>query len=147
MGNPPVEVAIAVLYQQGRFLLQLRDNIPNILYPGYWAFFGGHLEPGEDAFTGVKRELLEEIGYAPPRLDLFQRRMSNTIIRNVFHGPLTVPVESLQLNEGWDLGLCSIADVRRGACYSPKAQEERPLGPPHQEILLMFLEHYPSFDT
>jgi len=145
MGQTPVEVAIALLYQDGHFLLQLRDNIPGILYPGYWAFFGGHLDPGEDALTGVKRELFEEIGYAPPRLDLFERRVSDTLIRNVFHGPLTVPVESLQLNEGWDLGLWSLDDIQRGVRYSAKAQAERPLGPPHRQILLAFLDQYPAF--
>jgi hypothetical protein len=40
------QVAIAILYRQDQFLLQLRDNIPNIAYPGHWGFFGGHLDPG-----------------------------------------------------------------------------------------------------
>jgi hypothetical protein len=34
----PVEVAIAILYSSDRFLMQLRDNIPGIFYPGHWAF-------------------------------------------------------------------------------------------------------------
>ena len=57
----PVEVAIAILFKDGQFLLQLRDNIPTIIYPGHWAFFGGHVEPGETAEAGVWRELKEEI--------------------------------------------------------------------------------------
>jgi 8-oxo-dGTP diphosphatase len=35
------EVALAILYREGEFLLQLRDDIPTILYPGYWTLFGG----------------------------------------------------------------------------------------------------------
>lgn len=135
------EVAIAILYQNDQFLLQLRDDVPGILYPGHWGFFGGHLEPGEDAETAVYRELEEEIGYRAPCLELFERREFDHAIRNVFQGPLMVPVHQLELNEGWDLGLCTVADIQRGARFSEKAGEDRPLGPPHQKILLSFLEH------
>ncbi|MBD0269061.1 MAG: NUDIX domain-containing protein [Cyanobacteria bacterium Co-bin8] len=134
------EVAIAILYQDDQFLLQLRDNIPGIFFPGYWAFFGGHLEPGEDPLTAAYRELQEEIGYQAPQLELFERFETEQVIRNVFHGPLLVPVASLELNEGWDLGLWSVEDIQRGQRYSERAGEERPLGPPHQKILLSFLE-------
>jgi len=137
---PRHEVAIAILYQEGKILLQLRDNIPTIVYPGYWAFFGGHLEPGEDPDAGVRRELEEEIGYGPPWLRLFRRIESEFAIRHVFYGPLTVPVEQLVLNEGWDLGLWSEAQIRAGQRYSERAGEVRPLGEPHQQILLAFLE-------
>ncbi|NMG61182.1 NUDIX hydrolase, partial [Geitlerinema sp. P-1104] len=39
------EVAIAILHQNGRYLMQLRDDIPTIVYPGQWTFFGGTVEP------------------------------------------------------------------------------------------------------
>jgi 8-oxo-dGTP pyrophosphatase MutT (NUDIX family) len=133
------EVAIAILYQGDRFLLQLRDDIPTIAWPGHWAFFGGHLEPGEDPDTAVYRELQEEIGYDAPQLELFKRSESETVVRHVYHGPLAVPVESLVLTEGLDLGLWSVDDIHRGKRYSARAEEERPLGPPHQQILLSFL--------
>ncbi|WP_017300143.1 NUDIX hydrolase [Nodosilinea nodulosa] len=135
------EVAIAILYQGDRFLLQLRDDIPTIAWPGHWAFFGGHLEPGEDPDTAVYRELLEEIGYAAPRLTLFERLEDDAVVRHVYHGPLVVPVESLVLSEGLDLGLWSTADIHRGDRFSTRANESRPLGPPHQQILLSFLGH------
>lgn len=146
MGQKPdskPEVAIAILYQNDQFLLQLRDDIPGIFFPGYWAFFGGHLEPGEDPSTAVYRELEEEIGYRAPKLNLFERFETEQVVRNVFHGPLVVPVESLVLSEGWDMGLWTVEDIHRGSRYSAKAQQERPLGPPHQRILLSFLEQYP----
>jgi 8-oxo-dGTP diphosphatase len=138
--QPPMpEVAIAILYQNNQFLMQLRDDIPTILYPGHWAFFGGHLDPEEDPTTGVFRELQEEIGYHPPQLDLFERVEANGIIRNVYHGSLVVPVEQLDLQEGLDLGLCSPADIQRGYRYSAIAGEDRPLGAPHQQILQRFI--------
>lgn len=133
------EVAIAILYQGDRFLLQLRDDIPTIAWPGHWAFFGGHLEPGELPDAAVYRELQEEIGYDAPQLTLFKRSESETVVRHVYHGPLVVPVESLVLTEGLDLGLWSVEDIHRGQRYSARAQAERPIGLPHQELLLSFL--------
>ena len=135
------EVAIAILYQGDRFLLQLRDDIPTIAWPGHWAFFGGHLEPGESPEVAGYRELREEIGYDAPQLTLFQRSESETVVRHVYHGPLVVPVANLVLTEGLDLGLCSVEDIHRGQYYSPRAAEELPIGPPHQQLLLSFLRH------
>jgi 8-oxo-dGTP diphosphatase len=135
------EVALAILYQGDRFLMQLRDDIPGIAYPGHWGFFGGHIEPGEDPLTAVRRELLEEIGYAPPALYPFQRVEADQVVRHIFYGPLPVSVDSLDLLEGWDLGLWSVAEIRQGQRYSERAGQVRPLGIPHQEILLSFLAH------
>lgn len=41
-----VEVALAMLLRDGRWLMQLRDEIPTIVAPGCWGLFGGHLDPG-----------------------------------------------------------------------------------------------------
>ena len=44
------EIAAAVVFDtSGRLLLQQRDDIPNILYPGKIGLFGGHRE-GEETF-------------------------------------------------------------------------------------------------
>lgn len=32
------KVALAILHQDGKFLMQLRDDNPDILYPGHWGF-------------------------------------------------------------------------------------------------------------
>ena len=134
-------VAIAILHQGDQFLMQLRDDIPGIPYPGYWAFFGGHLEPGEAPEDAMQRELLEEIGYQPPVLSKFGIYADDKVVRHVFHGPLTVGIEAFVLGEGWDFGFFTIEDIKRGDRYSEIAQQVRPLGPPHQQILLDFLSH------
>ena len=41
------EVALAVLERNGAWLLQLRDDLESILYPGHWGLFGGHLDADE----------------------------------------------------------------------------------------------------
>ncbi|MCP2730098.1 NUDIX hydrolase [Limnofasciculus baicalensis] len=140
MTNQPVEVAIAILYRSGKFLMQLRDNIPGILYPGYWAFFGGHIEPGETPEDGVKREVFEEISYILPEVSKFRCYQDERVMRHVFHGPLTVELNQLVLTEGWDIGLLTPEQIRSGSCYSQKAEQFRPLGPIHQKILLDFIE-------
>lgn len=146
INQPKVEVAIAILYQDNQFLMQLRDNNPNIVYPGYWAFFGGHIEPEESPEDAMWRELEEEIGYTPPTLVEFRRYIEDPqVVRHVFHAPLNVAAETLQLNEGWDLGLFTIEDIQRGDRYSDRAGQVRPLGEPHQKILLDFLDSLHCF--
>lgn len=140
MNKPVVSVAVAILYREDKFFMQLRDNISGILYPGCWGFFGGHLESGETPLEGVKRELVEEIGYTPPSLSLFERYTEAEVIRYVYHAPLTVPKEQLVLGEGWDMDFVTIEDIKRGECYSKKADQIRPIGLPHRKILLNFIE-------
>lgn len=134
------QVAIAILHQNDQFLMQLRDDVPGIVYPGQWGFFGGHIEPGELPMAAVRRELVEEIRYAPPVVTLFQIYESPQVIRHVFVVPLTVSVAELELHEGWDLGLFTIEEVKRGDRYSEKAGQVRPMARPPQQILLDFLE-------
>ncbi|MHC5594357.1 MAG: NUDIX hydrolase [Nostoc sp.] len=144
MNNQQVHVAIAILYQKNKFLMQLRDNIPGILYPGYWALFGGHIEPGETPDVAVKREILEEIGYILPPFVEFGCYRDERVVRHVFHAPLLVELNQLVLNEGWDMGLLTPEDIRQGNCYSQNAGEVRPLGATHQRIMLDFIEKNPT---
>lgn len=135
----PIPVAMAIIYQDDKYLMQLRDDIPNIVYPGVWGFFGGHLEPEEKPETGLKRELIEEIDYSVEALTKFCCQVSDRFIRHVFSCPLTVPLDQLELREGWDLGLLSLTDIRRGDCYSVRARATKPIGAIHRQILLDFI--------
>lgn len=132
-------VAIAILHQDNRFLMQLRDNIPTIRYPGYWALFGGHLEPDEHPDQAVRRELQEEIGHTPDRLTPFNIYADNQVVRHVYCGQVSVDLGALQLNEGWDMDWLTITDIQRGDRYSHRADQVRPVSPIHQQILLDFI--------
>lgn len=142
--NAPIEVAIAILPHDGKFLMQLRDNIPTILYPGLWGLFGGHIEQGETPEIAVEREILEEIGYKITNPHKFGLYSDDRIVRHVFYTPLVVSIDRLVLGEGWDFGLLTTAQIRAGAAYSPIAGEERPLGTVHQQIMTDFIEWWGS---
>ena len=55
-------VLTGILRDNDLFLL-VKRNKNDDLYPGAWEFPGGHLEDGETLKDGLKRELMEEIGY------------------------------------------------------------------------------------
>jgi 8-oxo-dGTP diphosphatase len=61
-------ISFAILIDtQGRFLLQQRDDVPDIVAPGKIGLFGGHREGNETFFECVVREVEEETGLALPR--------------------------------------------------------------------------------
>lgn len=132
-------MAIAILHQDGKFLMQLRDDLPNIFYPGHWALFGGHIEPDEPPDTAIRRELLEEIAYTPPTIAKFGDYIDDQVIRHVYQAELIVDVRDLALNEGMDLALVTVAEIRQGERWSNRIHQTRPLGAPHQCILLDFI--------
>lgn len=54
-------VAAIITVEDGRYLMQLRDDIPRIFYPGHWGCFGGAVGPGEGPLHALNRELAEEL--------------------------------------------------------------------------------------
>lgn len=140
MNGQLVNVAVAILYRENKFLMQLRDNIPNIIAPGCWALFGGHIEPGETPEIAVQREVLEEIGYELTAFSQFGIYSDQKAVRYVFQAPLLVPLNQLVLSEGWDLDLLTAEDIQQGEYFSQKAGEVRPLAILPQKIMLDFIK-------
>jgi 8-oxo-dGTP pyrophosphatase MutT (NUDIX family) len=139
------EVAIAILYRENKLLMQLRDNIPTILYPGWWGLFGGHIEPGESPLEAVVREITEEICYdfpQPPKF--FGIYADEKVYRHVFFAELMVPLSDLKLCEGWDFKLLSKSEIESGKAFSPIADQFRDIGIVHQKILSDFIDRYPD---
>lgn len=84
-GNPALVHAVArvqVFDRQGRILLQLRSAAKDI-QPGKWdTAVGGHLLPGEEAEAAARREMHEELGVAPDRLEFLHRFLWRTPVES-----------------------------------------------------------------
>lgn len=55
-----VEVAVGLVYHEGRYLIARRN--PGVHLAGFWEFPGGKCEPGEALEDCLQRELFEELG-------------------------------------------------------------------------------------
>ncbi|WP_411869415.1 NUDIX hydrolase [Vulcanococcus limneticus] len=134
-----VEVALAMLQREGRWLLQLRDEIPGIVAPGCWGLFGGHLEPGETPEQAVRRELLEEIGWQPRLLHYAMEQRLHRRTAHVFRAELSVPLEQLQLLEGQDMALVSSEELLSGTIWSARLASPRPLADGLAQVMQQLL--------
>ena len=67
----PVEIAAAVIEDQGRLLIARRWD--DAVLGGYWEFPGGKRRPGESLIACVLREVDEEIGVAIEVGDVIER--------------------------------------------------------------------------
>ena len=59
--HPVDAVAALLIPAPGRYVMQLRDDRPEIIYPGHWACFGGAMRAGEAPLDTLRRELREEL--------------------------------------------------------------------------------------
>ena len=101
--NSPAEgVAVILRTSNGRFLLVQRDKKVGIRYPGYWALFGGTVDPGETPEDAACRELEEELELLISSKDLRKvtQYVSNLKKEYVYMAPLVVSIEALILREG-----------------------------------------------
>jgi 8-oxo-dGTP pyrophosphatase MutT (NUDIX family) len=69
--RPCDAVAALLVHDDGRYIMQLRDSKQGIFYPGHWGCFGGAVEHGEDPTDALRRELREELEFAPAGLRRF----------------------------------------------------------------------------
>jgi 8-oxo-dGTP pyrophosphatase MutT (NUDIX family) len=105
---PSDAVAAILVTADGRYLLQHRDDIPHIWYPGAWALFGGGIDPGESEHDALVRELREEIGFEPRAATVFTRFRfdfqfagAGTCLRTFYEVPITeADVATMHLSEG-----------------------------------------------
>ena len=115
MINKVNQTVKAIIYSKGKILLQLRDEKPNIFYPGCWGLFGGNVDKNEEPVDALKRELEEEIRFQPKTLKLlfsWNHYKYNSIL-HFFLVPLSIDYEDLCLNEGQSMNLFSLEQINK----------------------------------
>lgn len=71
--SPSNAVAALIQLEDGRYLMQHRDNMPSIWYPGHWGCFGGAVDEGESPLEALRRELYEELSFSITKAMYFTR--------------------------------------------------------------------------
>lgn len=141
-----LEIALAMVEQEGKWLLQLRDDLDWIVAPGCWGLFGGHMEPGESPEEALRRELLEEISWRAGSLHPWFTHRNPQRVAHFFLTSLEAPLSSLQLREGQDYLLAETTALQSGQVWSPVLKEFRPLAPSLQ-LALEELKRGSQFST
>jgi 8-oxo-dGTP pyrophosphatase MutT (NUDIX family) len=97
-----VTATALIVDSAGRFLLQHRDDKPDIYNPGLWGSFGGTIEPYETPHDGLLRELQEELSWQPESIELYGAYPydGGKLLIYVSIVPIAVPIEQLVLGEG-----------------------------------------------
>ncbi len=124
MSEKRLSVTAILLNDDGNVLLQLRDNKPNLSFPGAWTLLAGSAEAGEEPLAAMRRELEEEIEYAPEKLHFFTMYHHSGIEDYVFVGYIDMSEERLnrQLHEGQRVQFFTPREVKE--LNLPYGQEE-----------------------
>jgi len=89
-GSVGRHVGALLIVPDGRYLMQLRDDRPDVHLAGEWGLFGGSVEPGESFAAALLRELHEELSFAPSRYAWFTELAFSCPDANVPPGHKTV---------------------------------------------------------
>jgi 8-oxo-dGTP pyrophosphatase MutT (NUDIX family) len=123
--QPGDAAAAIIVLDDGRYVLQLRDQKPGIFYPGHWGLFGGAIDPAETPEEALRRELREETGLVVEAARVVTE-FTYTIGR---HGRIAryfyeVPIRhealaKMELREGSDMRPFSAAEILTKARVVP----------------------------
>jgi 8-oxo-dGTP pyrophosphatase MutT (NUDIX family) len=120
--SPAPSVGAIIVTPDRRYLLQLRDDVPEIWFPGHWGLFGGAIDAGESPEQALRRELIEEIGVAPRKVAYFTEFHFNfgfaggVMTPRLFYEVRVTPDEiaDMRLGEGSDMRLFAEGELPRG---------------------------------
>ncbi len=92
-------VAALIVLEDGRYVMQLRDAVPNIFYPDHWGCFGGAVDEGEYPVQALRRELHEELEFEVVnakefvRFDFDMTKLGQKKVYRIYY-EIPVPAES-----------------------------------------------------
>jgi 8-oxo-dGTP diphosphatase len=101
-----LEIAQVLLVdRQGRLVIYLRDDKPDIPFPNHWDLIGGHVEAGETPEQALVRETKEEIGLELKQWRFFRRYEclagdAYPNIKFIYHAKIDCLAAELPLFEG-----------------------------------------------
>ncbi len=128
------QCALLLINQEGRLLLQLRDDKPTLEYPNCWGFFGGQAEDGETPEQTIIREISEELNYDLKNPEYLGNFGFEVYDQHVFYKiDPTLQLEDLNVMEGQRGGFFNLAEIRK-----------LPLAFNVLEIVEAYFKKYPS---
>lgn len=117
MGNKRPQCGLLIENSEGKVLLQLRDNNPDIPYPNCWGTFGGQIEEQETSEGAIRREIWEELGYElsdPEYFGNFLFDGYNIYIYKIVDRNLAL--DAITINEGQKGRFFSLEEIRDVDC-------------------------------
>ncbi len=113
------EIAQVLLFDHdGRLLIYLRDDKPEIPFPNHWDLFGGHVEQGEAPEQALVREVKEELGITLQNWRFFRRfdciaGDAYPNVKHIYWAALPHDNRQLTLYEGQRLTSISLAERKQ----------------------------------
>jgi 8-oxo-dGTP pyrophosphatase MutT (NUDIX family) len=137
--SPIMSAGVILVDPQGCVLLQLRDDSPEIMFPGHWGITGGAALEGETPEQTAVREVMEETGLCIECVDTFKvysksgPRRGSRYETHYFYASTDRSVETMTVGEGRELRF-----------FAPEEIEGIPIAYGHKEVLADFLAspHY-----
>ncbi len=137
--NSGREVVVLLPYSAGKLLMQLRDEVEFIDYPGHWGLFGGSIEKDDVVpADAARRELWEEVGYCPEVLtDMGTRfygsdielKSHRNMVQHTYSCEFSISAAEIRLTEGMDYGFFSLDEILTGSLYSSRIDSSFPVVP------------------
>jgi 8-oxo-dGTP pyrophosphatase MutT (NUDIX family) len=119
--QPDIAGVGALMYTRDhRFLMQLRDDLPEVSMGGHWGVFGGRIEESETPLEALIRELHEELSFSPRQAPDWFSAITYSLQfagHGIHHKNFyAIPIEesdvaAMKLGEGEEMKLLPVAEI------------------------------------
>ena len=109
----PSGCSILFVNDNSEILLFLRDNKPDIPFPGFWDIPGGHLEKGETPEHCIVREMKEEMDLDLKGFQLFLKSENKEKVEYLFWKKVNLDIDTIHLTEGQRLKWFARNEVKK----------------------------------
>ncbi|MFH0892177.1 MAG: NUDIX domain-containing protein [Candidatus Falkowbacteria bacterium] len=121
--------AFIINSKDNKFLLVLRDNVPNIPNPNCWSLLGGGIEQGEKPVDALKREILEETNieiYNIKQIDTIDVLLTvndkqYTVTGYIFFAHTDAKLSDIKIYEGQKVGYFTYDEIKNMKNIAPGA--------------------------